>query len=151
MQQRLLDVFRDLVRGIAPWPLYLYGPPGVGKSSAALALLDCVRDGQYQTAGGLTRRVLAGYNGGPRVDWGLLAPQKCELFVLDELGVRRAAVSDTHYECVQEVLDAREDHPLVLISNLDLQTLATVYDTRIADRCGAGTLFELAGDSRRTG
>lgn len=149
MRADLLDVFRSLVEGIHPWPLYLYGPPGCGKTSAILALTDHVQHAVYMTAALLAERHLADITGrGPKLNWDSLG-RSCQLFVLDELGVREK-VSDTAYEVTQKALDLREGMPLIVCSNLDLQRLAKVYDARIADRCAAGVQFELKGDSRRT-
>jgi hypothetical protein len=37
----------------------------------------------------------------------------------------------------------------VVLSNLELDTLAKVYDDRIASRLGAGTVAYLGGEDRR--
>ena len=39
---KLAHLFRKLCHGAAPWPLYIYGPVGTGKTCAALALTDLV-------------------------------------------------------------------------------------------------------------
>jgi DNA replication protein DnaC len=147
----VLTAFRGLVAGHQPWPLFLSGEPGTGKTCAALALLDHCFSGEYVTCADLAERALAGIRGdGPGVRWvDHFGVHKRALVVLDELGTRKA-VSDTHYECVQKMLDTREGYPLIVISNLPLDAVAALYDDRIASRCAAGTRVELKGRDRRT-
>jgi DNA replication protein DnaC len=162
----LKGVLRELVTGKRNWPLFMYGEPGTGKSCAALALCDYLLAADYvfMTAAELTSRVMDTFGKPERFDWRIFAPyrEKLEglvergpvkatgsrLVVLDELGTR-TNVSDTHYECVQKVLDMREGVPLILISNLDARGLAKVYDDRIASRCSSGTVVPLKGRDRR--
>lgn len=156
-------MLRELVAGRAPWPLFLHGPPGTGKTCAALALADHLREWEcrYVTAADLTARVMATFGTRDAYDWTPFgrfrdagvnpdAPSGktgALLVVLDELGTRE--VKDTHYECVQRVIDLREGLPLILVSNHDADRIARVYDERIASRCQAGTVVELAGRDRR--
>lgn len=146
---KLQTLFCELAAGRAAWPLYLFGDQGRGKTAAALALCDhVVRVARYFTCSELTDLVLAPMRGGAAFDWDAITSPICQLVVLDELGTRKV-VSDTHYDAVQRVLDYRENRPLVLISNHPVETLAEIYDARIASRCGAGTVFELRGHDRR--
>lgn len=162
----LQEVFRALCRGIQPWPLFLHGEQGRGKTAAALALLDsvaAVRRGPlleggretwlpntayYYTVGDLTELAMRQYRDLTAYDWTQISVEACQLVVLDELGTRKT-VSDTHYDAVQRVLDIRENRPLILISNLDIAAIEEVYDARIASRCAGGTVFELKGCDRR--
>lgn len=165
--RRLADVdpdvrryLRGLVLGELPWPLFLYGPAGVGKTCAALCLLDHA-GGEYLTAAGLAAQLIEAQQG--RLSWshegrsGSLWPetlwgrwQRAPLMVLDELGARER-VSDHHYEAVQRMLDERLDSPLVCISNLDGEGIARVYDDRILSRLAAGTVVHFQGKDRRIG
>lgn len=63
------------------------------------------------------------------------------LVVLDDLGSRQT-VSDPRYEIVKMLLDKRTHKPLIVISNLSLDDLAKVYDQRVTERCGAGTVID---------
>lgn len=161
----LRDTFRRLVAGLADWPILIHGPAGTGKTCAALSLLDGLlpREGQYTTAAELTARMIETYGTGERFDWSPYGRFRINegrdpshkwycsgsvLTVLDELGARER-VNDTHYEVVQRLIDRRRGLPLILISNLDLNGLAQVYDDRIASRAAEGTVFHLAGDDRR--
>jgi len=155
----LRQAIRECVAGAAPWPLFVGGPCGTGKTCAALALLDHVPGGQYHTAGGLCELLvraqqgrLESYHEGrggtvwPEHLWRGLA--KAPLVVLDELGGRER-VSDHHYDAVKRLLDERHGLPLVLLSNHDLAALARLYDDRIASRIGGGTVAALGGPDRR--
>lgn len=150
--------FRDLVAGIASWPLYLWGGPGTGKTCGVLALCDHVARPLYITTSDLTTVLIRSYKEGPRV-WDDFGPfddgdsgkpmTGSHLVVLDELGTRMT-VSDTHYEAVHKLLDMRDAHPMIIVSNHPLDTIASIYDARIASRCVAGTVLELKGPDRRT-
>jgi DNA polymerase III delta prime subunit len=145
------------VSGESPWPLVLSGPAGTGKTCAALCLLDYA-GGRYWTAGGLCDvliRAQAGRlqwsNGGyggthwPEDVWKWVAG--APLVVVDEIGSR--SPSDFAYETVKRVLDEREGRPLVVISNLTLESLTRLYDDRVASRLAGGTVVEVGGSDRR--
>lgn len=167
VDKSLLAVFRSLVGGKSRWPLFLHGPPGGGKSCACLALLDYLFDFQqaYITATELTSQVMASYDRKKEpFDWRQFGAYRDDgtnpphspagksgaiLVALDELGTRDK-ITDTHYESVQRLIDARECQPLILISNLPIGGIGRVYDARIASRCEAGTVVELLGKDRRT-
>lgn len=148
---------KPVVLGEAPWPLVLLGPAGVGKSCAALALLD-VSGGFYYTAYDLGLEVASAQHGRlmdrgdePRPIsqerlWKYFAD--AALIVLDELG-STAKVSSHHYECVKKLLDLREGKPLVVISNLGFESLGEIYDERITSRLGGGTVIKIQGEDRR--
>lgn len=149
---------RDLVTGKSPWPLYLHGKAGVGKTCAALCLLDYA-GGEYHTVSGLCDLLIRAQQG--RLEWsnvgvgGTLWPEqvwdkiaKAPLLVLDELGTREK-VSDAHYEVVKTAIDERHGKPFVVISNHSLETVAALYDERIFSRLSAGTVLLLEGKDRR--
>lgn len=82
------------------------------------------------------------------------------LIVIDDVrkpSEREAGLGEDHYGILKRILDLRVNRPLVLTSNLDpyepqgggVSELVKVFDDRIADRIHAGTIFELAGESRR--
>lgn len=147
--------------GKAPWPLFIHGPAGVGKTCAGLLLCDYAVNADYFSVIGLTERLLQAIGGrlsefypeaGKSID---VTPEKLwerlrgrSVVVLDELG-SRTQVSDFHYETVKRLLDLRENRPFVVLSNLDLGKIATIYDDRVASRLGAGTVVKLLGDDRR--
>lgn len=150
----------------AAWPLLLWGPAGVGKTCAALCLLDYANANRklfpgwrpaYITAGEwvavMTAAKLGQYEPsgcrGPISEsdlwhWWTVSSVIC----LDEIGARDK-VSDTHYEIVKMSLDRRQGQPLVLVSNLGPTELSRVYDDRIASRMAGGTVIKFVGQDRR--
>lgn len=163
--ESLKAVFRALIRGHSPWPLFLHGDPGTGKSCAVLALCDHLHHAAvYTTASDLAAAYMDSWKADKKFDWGAYGPYReavnalapmsppkvfgSMLVVLDELGTRMN-VSDTHYECIQRVMDLREGWPLIVVSNQDLAGIAKTYDDRIASRCAYGTVVKLQGKDRR--
>lgn len=154
----VLKIMREVVSGKRPWPLYFCGGVGVGKTCAALALLDYCQ-GKYWPLpelceelivagkGRLTARKDArSWNVWPEMIWE--AVQNYELVAVDELGTRES-VSDFQYETLKRVLDDRLNKPLILISNLPLDRLERLCDARIVSRIAAGTVVEIQGRDRR--
>lgn len=155
---QLRKKIRAVVTGESPWPLFVTGLAGRGKTCAALCLLDHA-GGEYYSAGRLCEDLILAAKG--QLSWGVngqrenLTPfilwqriTRAPLMVLDEIGARNR-VSDFAYETVQRVLDDRHGKPLVCISNLDPARLAQLYDDRIVSRLAAGTVFHLTGEDRR--
>ena len=152
----LRQLVNKLVRGEKPWPLFLYGHAGRGKTCAALCLLDRVRLSHYRTEDELCEDAkLAGqgklYDSSgnkttPRELWRTW--QRMDLVTLDEAG-RRLEVSDHHRAVVQRALDERSGLPAVFISNEPLVELVTRYLEPICSRLRGGTIYELVGPDRR--
>lgn len=139
----LRAVFRRLVTGEAPWPLYLFGDVGSGKTAAVLCLCDHTPDSYYRTVKKLADDTMA--KGDDMIEVG-----KKALAALDEIGAREKA-GDLVYGVVKDFADRRENkhHVAVYVSNLDVEHLARLFDDRIADRLTCGTVFRLDGKSRR--
>jgi len=151
-------------RGLKPWPLFLTGPAGTGKTCAALWLADNALDAVYWPFAGLAAHLLAARDderGAAHQEFeisriidgrdlaGNLTPNG-GLLVLDEIGARQH-VSDWQYEILKRILDGRLGKPLLVISNASLADLATIYDDRIASRLAAGTIVTFTGTDRRLG
>lgn len=173
----LRAVIRALVTGEAPWPLYLFGPAGTGKTSAALALLDhcgpVLPDGEraaelrdWLAAFVEVRtipRVRIGLDNG-RFDWSRegrsgtytwadvrAALGRAPVVVFDEIGVGGHA-TDFRLDALIEVLDTRCNNPVrpfVVTGNVPPSQLEAIYDDRVADRVLAGTVYRLDCPSRR--
>ncbi len=82
----LLRVLTDLAEGRSPWPLFIFGGCGTGKTSAALALADIVETASYHTADGLASFVMN--RGGDEAEAEFDRIGGKHLAVLDELGAR---------------------------------------------------------------
>lgn len=150
----------DCCQGREPWPLFLFGAPGRGKTCAALCVADLCFS-QYFTVPILAEQhnaamvgkfectVASGEVRRPQPslfrEWFLERP---DLLILDEIGLR-STVTDAHYEVVKHAIDAREGRPFIAISNHPLGALAKIYDTRVYSRLGAGTVVEVGGEDRR--
>jgi len=154
--QPLRTLIRSAITGSDPWPLFVHGPAGTGKTRAALCLLD-MAGGQYWTASGIAEAAILSFKGQLRLPWHTGPTStaalwegigKSALIVLDEIGSREV-VKDHAYECLKRVLDLREGKPLMALSNLDLQSVERIYDDRIASRLAAGSVLALDGSDRR--
>jgi len=144
MQPDLRRKIKGLVTGMLPWPLFLYGLAGRGKTCAALTLADRVPGAVFKTVEDLVQLVLRGNEG-----YGLWqALKESPLVVIDELGLR-SQQGDLEYVAVKRVADLREFRPAVWISNQTPQALIQVYDERIYSRICCGTCVELKGKDRR--
>jgi len=154
----LREAVRACIAAKSPWPLFLHGRAGTGKTCCALCLLD-YSGGEYWTAARLCEDLVAAQfgrlqnkaEGGtanvyPEQLWRRI--QIAPLMVLDELGTTERP-SGAHYDTVKRVLDERQDRPLLVLSNLDIKGIDTLYDERISSRLGAGTIVQLRGRDRR--
>ena len=156
----LVQAFADCTAGDAAWPLFTFGAVGTGKTCAAAYLCDRVagrcafRDfadlcAEHQDAK-FGRLIWSGTHSETHVspgefwdDW-----RRYALCVVDEIGARDT-VTDHQYETLKRAVDGRYGLPLMLISNIDLDRLARVFDDRIASRCAAGTVVRIEGEDRR--
>ena len=136
--------------------MFVYGSTGVGKTCAALCLVDW-SGGSYYTCNELLSVVsqaqkgtLRGKQYGAKLSEEALWEEwaRMPLFILDELGSREK-VGDFVYNTTKQLIDIRAGRPLIVISNLDLPTLAKLYDDRLTSRLAAGTVVEVLGADRR--
>jgi len=149
VEERLRDCFRDLVTGKRPWPLYLHGPAGVGKTRATLCLCDFVKGSAYATLAECCDAKMAKGIFSPWEN-GLFGHVTC-LFVLDEIGMR-LKTGDLEFSVITEIWEYRERHCAgvgIYVSNLTPKDLHKLYDDRIASRLLCGTIWRLDGEDRR--
>lgn len=146
-----------LLGGAKPWPLFLCGPAGRGKTCAALAILDrveiiyripdcdaviCYQSVWYGTVEDLVQMVLS------RDDERWREIGAAALVVIDELGLR-SSDSDLEYIALKRAADLREFSPTVWISNQEPEGIRRLYDDRIYSRICSGTWYKVGGADRR--
>ena len=142
----LRKLFHELVDGKKPWPLFLYGDTGRGKTRAALALCDLTESMYF-----VPSQLMAAKPTDPVWRWA----EERALVILDEMGATRAGTKGWeafHYDTVKRLLDLRDERPGrvgVYISNLSPAGLQKVYDDRICSRVLCGTTFQLEGKDQR--
>ena len=141
----LQDCFDRLVTGRLPWPLYLHGVVGSGKTRAVLALCDQREFARLWTLHAVTRKMFAKDSPWEGV-WRL--PGGPRLAVLDEIGMH-IETKDWEYDALLLFSEWREDTPVIYVSNHPREVILTKYDERIQSRLGCGTVFELPGPDRR--
>lgn len=149
MDPGLLDVLGDLAEGRAPWPLFLWGRPGRGKSCAALAFADFIDTAGYWTCEGLADFAMRRDGNEMEAEFARVGGK--HLAILDELGTRLNA-GELAYKTVKRFADVRETEARrvgIYISNVAPQELASIYDDRLASRLLGGTIHELGGTDRR--
>lgn len=173
----LREKIRGLVTGKLPWPFYLWGDAGLGKTCASLVMLDhCGSDAFSKGCSDPIRPWLAGF-----VDVRSIAGVKINmdkgkyrwsdedreevarwdrmmkviyrrpLVVFEEIGVGREA-ADFRLDVLLEVLEQRANDPVrpfVVTTNIEPSKLPGIYDDRIADRILCGTVHKMEGASRR--
>lgn len=161
MPAELREQIRAVVTGKAPWPMFVCGSVGAGKTCAILCVLDrCLFSRRYVTAQQFCEdasSALRGelWDGEMRVSHRMFWERwnRLDLTCMDELGSRssRDRVSDHHYESIKRAIDERQGEPSVWISNLLPHEIANVYDDRIASRLCAGTVINWQGPDMRLG
>jgi DNA replication protein DnaC len=119
----------------AGW-LYLYGPPGAGKSHLAAAIAnDCASNG-VPTAYASTPDLLAFVRRGMEdnsADARFMSLQHVELLILDDLGSEKS--SEWTVETLFRLIDERSKHnrATVITSNMHYDALASRIASRIAE------------------
>ncbi len=141
--------------GTLPWPLFLCGEAGAGKTCTVLVMIDCyggiftrfpqwcenVRDAES----GNLRSTVSGYTISRDELWERW--ERTNFAVMDEIGLRDRA-TDFQGEVLLRAMDLREARPTVFISNRDLTGIHNSYDDRIASRLAGGTVVLMTGDMR---
>lgn len=153
VNQELQRVLIALALTERPWPLYLFGPIGAGKTCAARAFCTIIDRAMYW---GLPDFLRLAYEAshGFRESSVWTSVVDASVAILDEIGLRdkdSADISAAHSDRVYEFCDKRERLPAIYVSNLDDAKLEKLYGPRIADRMLRGTVFQLNCKSRRTG
>lgn len=147
------------------WPLMIYGDPGTGKSCASACIYRMwnpvaywyrlehfVRDIHICRTSDrkAVRHIVNGesvYRSESKL-WEFVENERA-LWCIDDVGTRSA--TESAFDIIFDLIDKRAGLPMILTSNLGLEGLAKVFDSRIADRINAGTIVNLTGESRRAG
>jgi len=159
------DLPVDLVEAARGWAgspreaLFLHGPPGSGKTWLAVSILARVFDGgvllprevKFIGERAYLEHVRASF-GTPGVDRCLSSshPRRARLLLLDDLGAGRG--TDWVRDEVAALIEARHaaQLPTVFTSNLALDSIARMIDSRVASRLGeAGQVWEFPGKDLR--
>jgi hypothetical protein len=154
MPPQIKAAVRACADGERPWPLFLHGGVGTGKSYAAVMAwkffggwIGTLPDWAELSLS--AKRETLTWTGGAKVwepdlwdHW-----RRLQLVVVDELGTRKP--SDAAYETLAQMLNVRANRPAIWISNHDSAGLLDVYDDRIVSRLEAGTVVKLSGPDRR--
>ena len=72
---------------------------------------------------------------------------RIDLLCVDDCGIRTD--SDPQQATFLEVLNMRRNKPTIVTGNHEPGKLHTVFDSRIASRLMAGTMFKMGGVDRR--
>lgn len=146
----LVRVFRELAERRSPWPLYLWGGVGTGKTRGVLAESDWI-DWRYGIWYGSVSSLARAYGEVQLSEAGLERLNgelwRCDLVAVDELGIK--APTDHVFESLAMLADLRDRRPTIWISNLSPERLIDTYDERICSRLLCGTVLELRGKDRR--
>lgn len=143
------------------FPIYLFGPVGVGKSFAAALVyvrinvtasmipyadlvqmaIESDRSGEVSRTlddGGVLELSSAGF-------WKWVS--HVGVMIVDEIGT--GAVGDWKVEALWRILDARKGLPTILTGNIDLNVIAEHFDERIKSRITEGTVIRMRGEDKR--
>ena len=163
VNESLRETLRETINA-GPYPLFLYGGVGSGKTSAMSLAHACWPTHSYwyrleEFVTDITtcrqsknKSVTKTYNGMPfdRTEsmlWKFAASPN--LWCIDDFGTR--TVSAAGFEIVFRLLNERKDKPTIITSNLSPEQLAELHDERIASRLRAGTVIEVTAPDRRKG
>jgi len=142
----LWSILVALANGNQKWPLYLYGPPGRGKTCASLFLADQCPWVLYAP---VERLVTWEVN---RAELWWDAMRSTQLLIVDELARsdRSHGYQGLELDAVTRAADARDPfRPAIWISNHPPEFMLRYYDERVHSRICCGTVFELLGPDLR--
>lgn len=142
----MLLALSRLADGLSPWPLFLYGSAGTGKTYAVRALLQYVPLSSYVMLERFFKeKMTSDYD-----DWNdrISSLSRNNLAVLDEIAMQTKS-PDLLSAALQEFADARENKAAIYVSNYTPEMLAEHFGDRCASRILRGTVFHLQGDDRR--
>lgn len=154
----LRSATHECATGRSPWPLFVHGPVGCGKSRYALCIFDFFVSLFFDFSDLLSEYIdlrrgelrhcdsrLLSWDSESRVrevKW-IEALGGRELFILDDIARKQDTEAATARDLMCRFLDKRELLPTILISNLNPAEIAEVYDDRVASRICGGTIYKM--------
>lgn len=150
------------------WPLFIYGPAGRGKSCVASVIYRAwpatPRENPvvWVSATAEIRRLTSAWFSGTTVvgidekghaiyrgeEWIVRRARDAALMVFDDIGVKTP--TDSQFEALLTLVDARAGKPTIYTSNLDPDVLVKIFDDRLVSRMCSGMTLKIAGPDRRT-
>lgn len=137
----LRKALEALLTGRTPWPGYVFGTAGVGKTCAGLWVFD------HFCAMWLDTYRLAD------ICWDSVTEtflwrhaSEMPLVIVDEVG---AACGERAYLGIKRLADLRGRRPTLWLSNLSPQCLLETFDDRLYSRLCCGTVVEVQGPDQR--
>lgn len=137
--------FHEVCNGKLPWPLFIHGPPGCGKTVAGYCFHDVTHDCGSTDMDRLIKTLISGE------DWPWAMARDAACVIVDELG-GCDNVPTVEYNALKKFLDIRErwrDRVAVYLSNHSPDRIKELYDDRTASRLLCGTVYHLDGPDRR--
>lgn len=132
-----------LLNGRLPWPFFLAGAAGRGKTCAALCVVDAVPGAVFSTAHQWRDAVYTSND----VLWRIVAPET-SLLVVDEVGAARDDW-DRERLALTRLADIRQYRPTIWISNHPPERIKQLFDERLYSRICSGTVRWQGGEDRR--
>jgi len=138
-----------------PWPLFLYGPSGTGKTCGSLLFSDIVIGSMYYSIDDVIRaEMLSDYNDDNRIEkaqvWRNI--KHSSLLIIDDIG-ERDKIGDLYTSVLKRILDLREIEQYgraIYISNQSPGELGKLMADRVMSRIMRGTKYLLDGSDRRS-
>lgn len=160
------EAFARCRSGADPWPLFLHGDVGTGKTRFGLLVHDFF-GGYWCDFSDLLAEFVAMRKGElTECNSEIVARDtdcrvserswfdhlgRWRLTIVDDVGRKGDTQAATARDLLARLLDRREGSPTLIISNLEPRDLVAAYDDRVASRLVAGTVVGLVGRDRRLG
>ena len=160
----LSSAFTECRMGAKPWPLYVYGDVGTGKTRFALLVNDWY-GGRFFDFADLWAEYVTLCKGELRAEASIVSPlagdalvsqgkwfdvlKASRLVILDDVGRRKDTEGGTARELLCRLLDVREGLPTICIGNLTPKEIESNYDARTASRMCGRSWVCVRGKDRR--
>lgn len=137
--------------------LFLFGPPGTGKTFALAALirhyvyqgLECYRI-NFDDFCVQIRSTMSPAS--RKTEWDMLQPLiSTDILTIDDLGLRAKRETDFAYITLYTLINKRQEErlPTFVASNKSIERLAQNFDQRVSSRLQTALIVEMNGPDRR--